>query len=265
MRSPRFHGGDSFDRAVDRGTRGPEHRVQFYDSDDFLVVAMADFIARGIRDGHPLVAVTTEPHRRSIAERLKAKGFDVDHVAATGQLTLLDARDALDSFMVGSSLDVARCTAVAEGILQAGQSRVKPGRMLHLCGEMVDLLCRDGKPECALQLEQMWNELGLAHDFSMFCVYAMDTFHAVGDATRFEAICGEHTHVAPTERYMAADTATLLHEITILEQRARAVEAEIENRRELEGRLRLAEEALRLREQELHSLREEHQRVLESR
>jgi MEDS: MEthanogen/methylotroph, DcmR Sensory domain len=264
MRSPRLHGGDSFDRAVNRWTRGPEHRVQFYDSDDFLVVAMGDFVARAIREGHPLVAVTTEPHRRAIAERLKAKGFDVAHVAATGQLTLVDARGALDTFVVGSSLDVARCKAVAEDLLRAGQSRVKPGQMLHLCGEMVDLLCRDGNPECAVQLEQMWNELGLAHDFSMFCVYAMDTFHNVADAAQFEAICGEHTHVAPTERYMAADTATLLHEITILEQRARAVEAEMENRRELEGRLRLAEEALRVREQELHSLREEHQRLLES-
>ena len=71
---------------------------------------------------------------------------------------------------------------------------------------------------------------------------------------------------------MAADTATLLHEITILEQRARAVEGEIKRRKELEGRLRealdarrLAEEALRLREDELTSLREEHQRLLQSR
>jgi MEDS: MEthanogen/methylotroph, DcmR Sensory domain len=248
MRSPRFPGGDSFHRAVTLGTRGPEHRVQFYDSDDFLAVALADFVARGLRGGHQVVAVATEPHRRSITERLRTKGFDVDRVSATGQLTLPDAGDTIDSFMVGSTLDVPRCTAGAENLLQEAQTRAKPGAMLYLCGEMVDLLCRDGKPECALQLERMWNKLSLGYDFSLLCVYAMDTFHRVGDAAQFEAICGEHTHVAPTEAYMAADTATLLHEITILEQRARALESEIEHRKQLE--------------RELSSLREEHQRLL---
>ena len=263
MRSPRFHGGDSFDRAAALGTRGPEHRVQFYDSDDFLAVALADFIARGLRGGHPVVAIATQPHRGSITERLRVKGFDVDQVSATGQLTLIDAHATLESFVTGSTLDLARCASVAEAMLQDAESRAKPGAVLHLCGEMVDLLCRDGKPECALQLEQLWNELGVTHDVSMLCVYAMDTFHRIGDATQFEAICGEHTHVAPTESYMAADMATLLHEITILEQRARALEAEIERRKELEGRLQLMQETLYLRERELSSLREEHKRLLE--
>lgn len=261
MRSPRLHGGESFHRAA-LGTRGPEHRVQFYDSDDFLAVAMADFISRGLRGGNPVVAVATQPHRASITERLRVKGFDVDHVALMGQLTLVDAHTTLESLMSGSTLDLVRCTSVAEAMLQQAQHRVKPGAVLHMCGEMVDLLCRDGKPECALELEQLWNELGVTHEFSMLCVYAMDTFHHIGDATQFEAICGEHTHVAPTEGYMAADMATLLHEITILEQRARAFEAEIERRKELEARLQEAQEALQLREQELHSLREEHKRLL---
>ena len=271
MRSPRFPGGDSFHRAVSLGARGPEHRVQFYDSEDFLAVALADFIARGLRGGHPVVAVATEAHRRSITERLRTKGFDVDRFTETGQLTIGDAGDTLDTFMTGSTLDLPHCEATAEGLLKAAQGNARPGAIPYLCGEMVDLLCRAGKPECGLQLEQMWNELGLKYDFSMLCVYAMDSFHRVGDAAQFEAICGEHTHVAPTESYMAADTATLLHEITILEQRARAVEGEIKHRKELEGRLRealdarrLAEEALRTREVELSSLREEHQRLLQS-
>ena len=263
MRSPRFHGGDSFHRAAALGTRGPEHRVQFYDSDDFLAVAMAEFIARGLRGGHPVVAVATQPHRGSITERLQVKGFDVDKVSANGQLTLVDAHATLESLMAGSTLDVVRCTSVAEAMLQKARGRAKPGAVLHVCGEMVDLLCRDGKPECALQLEQLWNELGITYEFSMLCVYAMDTFHRIGDATQFEAICGEHTHVAPTEAYMAADTATLLHEITILEQRSRAFEAEIERRKELEARLQMTQEALQLRERELSSLREAHKRLLD--
>jgi hypothetical protein len=261
MRSPRFLGGDSFHRAAALGARGPEHRVQFYDSDDFLAVAMADFIARGLQGGHPVVAGATPPPRVAITERLRTKGFDVDKETATGQLMFVDAHDTLESFIVESTFDVARYTSVAEGLVQEAQSRAKPGAVLHLCGEMVDLLCRDGKPECALQLEQAWNELSVTYDLAALCVYAMDTFHRIGDATQFEAICGEHTHVAPTEAYMAADTATLLHEITILEQRARAFETEIERRKELEARLQMTQEALELRERELSALREEHKRL----
>jgi signal transduction histidine kinase len=271
MPTPGARRRESLELVVDDSSRTPEHRVQFYDSDDFLVATVADFLARGIKGGHPLVVIATEPHRASFTSQLKAKGFNVDRVSANGQLTLLDARDTLDRFMVASAPDPDRFKSVVGSVLQAARNRGGADAVLRLYGEMVDLLWRDGNTEAALQLEQLWNDLAHTFEFSLLCAYAMGNFYRTAHAEQFEAICGHHSHVAPTERYIAADMATRLREITILEQRARALEAEIVHRTELEHRLRdaldarrLTEEALRLRERELSALLDEHQRLLES-
>ncbi|MDQ4081252.1 MAG: ATP-binding protein [Gemmatimonadota bacterium] len=248
-----------------------EHRVQFYESDDFLALAVADFLAPGISDGHPLVVIATESHRCTVTSQLKSKGLDVDRASEMGYLTLLDARHTLDAFMVGSSPDAARFRNVLGAVLQAAHDRGGPGAVLRLYGEMVDLLWRDGNTEGALQLEQLWNDLARTYEFSLLCAYAMGNFYRSADSEGFQQICRHHTHVAPSERLTAADSDSRLVAISILEQRARALEAEVEHRKELERRLRealdarrLTEDALRSRERELSSLLDERQRLLES-
>jgi hypothetical protein len=139
-------------------TRTREHRVQFYESDSFLALAVADFLAPGISDGHPLVIIATEPHRRIVTSQLKSKGLDVDRASAMGHLTLLDARHTLDAFMVGTSPEPTRFRNVIGTVLKAAHDRGGPGAVLRLYGEMVDLLWRDGNTEGALQLEEMWND-----------------------------------------------------------------------------------------------------------
>lgn len=252
-------------------SRPHEHRVQFYESDDYLAVAVADFLAPGISDGHPLVVIATEQHRRIVTSQLKGKGLDVDRASEMGHLTLLDARHTLDAFMVGSSPDPARFTTVIGTVLQAAHDRGGPGAVLRLYGEMVDLLWRDGNTEGALQLEQLWNDLAHTYEFSLLCAYAMGSFYRSGDAEGFQQICRHHTCVTPTERYTLIDSDARLVEISILEQRARALEAEVEHRKELERRLRdaldarrITEDALRSRERELSALLDERQRLLES-
>jgi signal transduction histidine kinase len=248
-----------------------EHRVQFYESDDFLALAVADFLAPGISDGHPLVVIATEPHRRIVTSQLKSKGLDVDRASERGYLTLLDARATLDSFMVGTSPDPAKFRTVIGSVLQGAHDRGGPGAVLRLYGEMVDVLWREKNTEGALQLEQLWNDLAHTYEFSLLCAYAMGNFYRSADSDGFRQICRHHTRVTPSERLTAVDSDARLVEISILEQRARALEAEVEHRKELERRLRdaldarrLTEDALRSRERELSSLLDERQRLLES-
>jgi signal transduction histidine kinase len=118
---------------------------------------------------------------------------------------------------------------------------------------MVDLLWRDGNTDGAVRLEELWNDLATSFEFQLLCAYGMGNFYKSSDSEHFRAICRHHTHVVPTERYMRADADVRLVEITLLEQRARALEAEIEHRQELEVRLR---ELLAEREQLLDAERE---------
>jgi signal transduction histidine kinase len=94
----------------------------------------------------------------------------------------------------------------------------------------------------------------------------MSRFDDANDASIFSAICAEHTHVVPTERYVERDDMSRLVEITLLQQRAQALESEIKRRGVLEATLRSAlEERERLleAEREARNEAEEARRVAE--
>jgi signal transduction histidine kinase len=228
-----------------------EHVVQFYESDHFLVATVADYIADGLLRGEPVVIIATPMHRDAFAARLRDRGVDAEAVKREGRLTMLDARDMLAGFMLGSTPDAKRFKGVVGGLIEGilgggGQSSVRA------YGEMVDVLWRDGNTDGAIQLEELWNDLAATCSFTLLCAYNMGNFYKEAHANQFHEVCRRHSRVIPTERYMQGDDSARLLEITLLQQRAKALESEIEHRRELENRLREtitarrdAEEALR--------------------
>ncbi|MFN2635632.1 MAG: ATP-binding protein [Gemmatimonadaceae bacterium] len=217
------------------------HVVQFYENDAYLESAVSDFLAAGLRSGQPVVVIATPPHRDAFTLRLKSKGLDVDRAAETGQLTMLDAHTALSGFMSGSLPDAQRFRQTIGEVLSrsvAGTTHT----VTRAYGEMVDVLWKEGNREGAIRLEELWNELAASHSFSLLCAYGIENFKRESDSPGFELICRQHAHVIPTERYTQASDDTRLLEISILQQRARALEAEVEERRELESQLRAAAE-----------------------
>ena len=218
---------------------GPSHLVQFYEDEAFLAAAVGDFLAAGLTVGQSLVVIATPPHRDAFVGRLGSEGFDVDVVRRRGQLTLLDARETLSAFMRGGMPDPERFDATIAPVLERSGRR-SDHAVLRLYGEMVDLLWKDGNAEGAVRLEELWNELGSRYAFSLLCAYGMGGFYRSADTEHFQRICRQHTHVIPTERYTRADDGARLVEISLLQQRARALEAEIGQRKVLEGRLREA-------------------------
>jgi signal transduction histidine kinase len=234
----------------------PRHAVQFYDREDFLYDIVAEFLAAGLSHGEPAVVIATEPHRLGFSERLGAKGIDAADASRSGWLVFLDARETLDRISVGGLPEWDRFRAEIGSLIAKLTARSTKGRV-RAYGEMVDLLWRDGKPQGSIALEEMWNELGRAHQFSLLCAYRMNNF-LEADGKSFEQICGTHTHVSPTESYSEQAEEGLRHrEVSILQQRARAREAEVAHRKELETALRAALTARRQLEDELRQQNEE--------
>ena len=215
------------------------HAVQFYENEHFLTAAVADFLGEGLSSGQIVVIIATAAHREAFQYRLKAKGIDPDAAVGRNKLVWLDARETLASFMVQSTPDRDRFFANVATIFE-GCLRVAGPMSVRAYGEMVDVLWKDGNVEGALQTEALWNELQQQHRFSLLCAYAMGNFYKASHAEAFERICGQHTHVVPTERYVEVDDPGRFREISLLQQRARALETEIEHRTELEQRLRVS-------------------------
>lgn len=216
------------------------HIVQFYEDEGFLLDNVAQFVGAGLAAGEPTLIIAPEAHRRALSQRLKLNGFDVDRLARSGSLIVLDARETLSRFMVGSAPDWYRFLAVVGGVIEKALAGHSAGRV-RAYGEMVDLLWRDGNKQGAVRLEEMWNDLGKSHPFSLLCAYVMGNFYSAADAEQFREVCRSHTHVIPAEDYTRLETPDArLVEISRLQQRARSLQHEIEHRKELELALRQA-------------------------
>jgi signal transduction histidine kinase len=216
------------------------HIVQFYETEEFLSDVVADFLQAGIAAGEPLVVIATEDHRRAFIQRLTSRGVDVAAGCESGQYTFLDARESLARFMVGGMPDWALFSTLIGGVLEKSESKGCHARV-RAYGEMVDLLWKDGNPKAAIRLEELWNEISEAYSFSLLCAYQMGLFERESDAQPFNHVCRAHSHVIPAEKYsQILDPDARLREVSALQQRAQALETEIEARKQVESALREA-------------------------
>ena len=219
------------------------HVVQFYDDAAFLADAIARYVGGGLTEGAPAVLIARPEHRQTVLERLAALAMDVDGARASGRLVLLDAEDTLARFMIDGAPDRLRFQEVVGTLVESLAGR--GGGTLRAYGEMVDVLWRDGRPDAALALEQMWNELAARLPFTLVCAYSLASFPRADDADGFQRVCRAHTHVVPSEQFISVPgEEDRLREVSILQQRTRALEAEVARRRELEEALRESRAAL---------------------
>jgi signal transduction histidine kinase len=218
------------------------HSVQFYESAQTLGRAIGEFLAAGVNAGQPALVVATSDHQAAFVHHLATHGFDVERLCHDGRLRLLDARETLSTFMVDGLPDGDRFRDTIGGLIaEMSGRRHDRSESVLVYGEMVDLLWQDGQAEAALRLEDLWNALAAKYEFSLRCSYAMDRFHLGAHAGPFQTICSQHTHVIPAESYTEAiDDDARSRQIALLQQRARALEAEIAQRKDTERHLQAA-------------------------
>jgi signal transduction histidine kinase len=239
---------------------GVEHAVQFYESEEFLAAAVADFLASGLVLGQPAVAILSADRTTRILPRLEEQGIDVSLQREEGRLVILDARESLGRFMKGRMPHAGRFLDFIGGVLEKS-APVGGGSVVRVYGEMVDVLWRDGDATAAIRVEELWNELAERRPFELLCAYAMGNFHSEADAQRFREICENHTRVIPAESFGALNEDDRAREISVLQQRAQALEREVEQRKALEEALREVVAEHRRAEDALRKAKEEAERA----
>ena len=88
-----------------RPRSGRRHDLQLYDTDAFLVDAVMTFFDNALQAGDSIVALATEPHRHAFDMELRARGFDVDALIASGRYSAADAATALEAILVDGMPD----------------------------------------------------------------------------------------------------------------------------------------------------------------
>jgi len=222
-----------------------EHVVQFYETDDFLLDSVTEFVSSGLARGDACIVIATPAHRAALEQRLAAG--DADLLAAARARDAYIARDAhetLSTFMVDGEPAWERFFAVISNTIARAATG---GRRVRVFGEMVALLWAEGNHTAAIRLEELWNDLHDRHvRFSLFCGYPMRSFEGEAYEAPFAAICQQHSQVIPDESYSALTSPDeRLAAISMLQQKARSLEAEIAERKAAEERLRISENRYR--------------------
>jgi PAS domain S-box-containing protein len=207
-----------------------EHVVQFYDCDSYLVESVGRFVGAGLGGGDTVVVIATEPHRVELEKSLVDRGLDVGRARAEGRYVAMDAAATLSQVMLEGLPDPQRFADVVGGTLR--QAAAAPASQVRAFGEMVTLLWADGKPEAALRLEELWNDLARELPFSLLCAYPIGAFQHPEQSPAFREICDAHGGVIPAEIHTAlASPEERRRAIAHLQQQVGTLEAEIARRR----------------------------------
>jgi PAS domain S-box-containing protein len=219
-----------------RASAAPDHFVHFYDDDTALMPSVSQYLEGGLASGCAAVMIADTAHTAQVLELWRGRGVDYEAAQARGQLVILDAREALGRFMTAAGPDAALFDATVGQIVRSAIAR--HGNLVAF-GEMVALLCADGRADAAVELENLWNQLAQVQPFSLYCAYGMDHFRDGAACDAFAAVCRAHSHVTPSENlHIPHAEHEQLALITQLHQKASALERELELRLHAEARLR---------------------------
>ncbi|QGZ38407.1 PAS domain S-box-containing protein [Pseudoduganella flava] len=226
----------------DANAAGAGHVVRFYQDDAVLMEEVADFLDRGLREGGTAIVIATPAHLSALRQQLMGLGaLQGQRGWFTGELVMLDAAEVLAQIIVEGWPDEQRFEAVVGQVVRGALVRGGP---VHAFGEMVALLCEEGRYDAAVRLEQLWNGLAQSCRFALFCAYPWRLFPSGEHARAFQQICGEHDHVHPSGPAGAAERHDVQLRVGALERENLALRAEL-------ARAREAADTLRHREREL--------------
>ena len=105
-------------------------------------------------------------------------------------------------------------------------------------GDLANLLGEPGNTARALRVEELWSELARSHSFTPLFAYALANIYEEAHGALFQEIFRRPSRVIPTVEHTQTTEDARTLRIARLEQRALVLEAEVEQRKQLEQRLR---------------------------
>jgi hypothetical protein len=173
---------------AERVVATPCHVVQFYETDAFLMGAVADFLGPPLAADEPVLVIATNEHLAGILARFEERKIDVQRALRQGFLTCLDAKSTLAALMIDETPDVARFHALVHPLLERCAALNGRGTV-HAFGEMVELLAADGNISAAVRLESLWNELSSTYSIALLCGYSLNSFATEAHRDAFRSVC----------------------------------------------------------------------------
>ena len=169
------------------------HSVQFFDAAAYPAAQIAALLAAALEGGGGALAIAPSDRLGAISSELQRLGADPrgEHAA---RIRLVDASEALASFMEASGPDPGRFEAVVDALL--GSLETPPER-IQVYGEGVDVLVRSGRFDDALRLEKLWDGMLRRTRCKVHCGYTLQNFVRPGEDQRILDVSALHASIRP--------------------------------------------------------------------
>ena len=168
-------GDSSVVRLIAPTDRATEHIVHFYGDETFFLQELTDYVLEAINADEAVVVIATPNHRRELNARLLARGVAMAEARSDGRFIEADAALTLAKFVVGGTIEPVAFADTAGGLI-VGAMGFQGTRRVRAFGEMVALLCDDGRYATARELEDLWVALSRRLSFSLLCAYPAGLF-----------------------------------------------------------------------------------------
>ncbi|HVI76876.1 MAG TPA: response regulator [Candidatus Acidoferrum sp.] len=172
------------------------HEAHFYSNDDFLLDGFTHCIVTALNVGSAVIVFASESHRNSLISTLQASAIDITAAIDQRRYIPLDAVGILSKFMVDDLPDPIRLLKVLNDLMATVSSGIGGAHTpVVACGGLAPVLLSQGKPESAIRLEQLWDQVVKRYGFDTICTYSRNSFESEQDRDVFQRICGLHSSV----------------------------------------------------------------------
>jgi hypothetical protein len=180
------------------------HYVQLYRvGDPEFVENVGDYIRQGLDEGEAVLVIVMPGHRKLLQRHLENSGVDLPFALQSQQLIFLDAAQTLAQFMVLGEPDWQNF----ETVVGTAMRHAKGHRGLRTYGEMVGLLCSQGRTAQAAKLAQLWCKLLRQSPFVLYNCFGIDIFGTECDVEAIERLLCKESQLVPTQPDGTLDTA----------------------------------------------------------
>jgi PAS domain S-box-containing protein len=146
--------------------------VQFYQQDETLLDALAQFAARHLALGDTIILVLAVSRAAELRGRLAGSGIDAAALEAAGRYVEIDADAALSKIVDGPQFDETAFSACIGAKVGSVVARASSG--VAAFSEMSALLSTSARYEAAFGLDRAWRELCASVRAELLCVYPLD-------------------------------------------------------------------------------------------
>jgi len=151
-----------------------KHIIDFYASEEALVVSILDYFIAGLEDGDNCIIIAKPIHVRMLDKAMTKFQIHIQEQFRE-DCRLLNAQSVMDQFIVDGLPNKKMFFKVMNTIFLRAD---KAGKPVRVYSEMVATLLEENNPDGAIQLEALWRELDKVNAFSLYSAYP-DKSHGV--------------------------------------------------------------------------------------